>query len=120
MAESSILPQIPSEKLNKAQMLKDRGNQEFKNGEWREAAKCYHHSLMYAKGVISESTIDPSLMFILRGRDGQSSSVLESEKAEANQLILALSNNLAVCMLKQEQWNKVIKHCATVCYQWRW
>lgn len=83
-------------KLAEAASLKDKGAAHFKEGEWKEAAKCYHHGLMYTKGVLSYQFLDPMMgMLASNISTVQQVPPTEDEKKDAKALNIILLNNIA-------------------------
>ena len=95
---TSQLPQSHTEKLSQAYKLKEEGNQLFKEEEWKRAAKKYHFSLMYVKGLLETLPNDPMLKMLLSKNVTQTEpqpEITPQEKEDATKLLITLSNNLA-------------------------
>ena len=71
--------------------MKDDGNTAFKAGNYRTAIKKYHHALMYTKAVVTQG----NLSFIPGLEQVAMHAATDKEKAEATELTLTVSNNLA-------------------------
>ena len=85
----SPLPESAVEKIAKAHELKQEGNSLFKAGQLRRAMRKYHHGLLYVKGVVNQVPGLPAVERLVRVKASP------AEEEEANELIGALSNNLA-------------------------
>lgn len=87
-----------ADKITSAQELKQEGNCFFKSGEWKKAIRKYHHALMYAKGVVDKFDSIPGLR--------HKEKATPEEESSANELIAALSNNLAGMRSRTKaRWN---------------
>ena len=83
-------------KLAEAASLKDKGAAHFKDGEWKEAAKCYHHGLMYTKGVLSSQFLDQMIgMLASNISTAHQTPPTENEKKDAKAMNITLLNNIA-------------------------
>ena len=84
------LPITVARRIAKAQELKQEGNAFFKQQEWKKAIRKYHHAIMYAKGIIDKFDLIPGLE-----RAGGRLKPTDEETKTANELMAAVSNNLA-------------------------
>ncbi|KAI6654919.1 Tetratricopeptide repeat protein 9C-like [Oopsacas minuta] len=95
-----------SEKIEKAVALKEDGNQHFKSGDYKDAVKKYNYALLYLKGLGEDPTSQ-----IVPGVKSQS--LTKSQKETRNKTLFACYNNLSGCMLKEERWDRVIRHATS-------
>ena len=93
--EPTGLPKTAAEKLIKAKQLKEEGNELFKAEQWKPAAKKYHYSLMYARGLLDTFTHGNFLTNLLMTKKEEGCQVTPEQKEDAMKLLVALSNNLA-------------------------
>ena len=89
VAVGEKLPEKISDKLVKAEQLKEEGNEFFKERSWKKAIKKYHHGLMYVKGILDRFDAIPGLY------ESRRVPPTTEEKAAANVILASLSNNLA-------------------------
>lgn len=89
VAMGEKLPEKNPDKIGRAQELKQEGNRFFKEGEWRKAMRKYHYGLLHVRGVLEVVDI-PGLSEHMRRPKPT-----PEERAEAQELSVSLSNNLA-------------------------
>ena len=75
------------EKLQKAQSLKDEGNEFFKQKDYKNAMKKYHRALLHVKGL----TDQPEMLGILPREDN----ISEELKAIIEKITCSIYNNLS-------------------------
>jgi len=92
-----------NEKLEKAGEEKELGNGFFKEGNLRKAIKKYHIALMYIKDLEKPSPFDK-----LAGIEPKK--VTDSELHGIKSLRSVCYNNLSACLLKSEEYQKVIEY----------
>jgi tetratricopeptide (TPR) repeat protein len=110
VAVGDKLAQKSADKIAKARELKNDGNTAFNAGNYRTAIKKYHHALMYTKAVVTQGDLSviPGLEQLTKHK------ATDEEKAEATELSLTVSNNLAACFLSTEKWEKVVEYASKV------
>ena len=85
--------------------LKDEGNQHFKTGDYPKAIAAYHQIFMYVHGYSVGSSGSA-------GMPGQTSVPVSAEEmAQIKELKLTHFNNLAMCHLKKDNWQKAHTNC---------
>ncbi|RDD47487.1 Tetratricopeptide repeat protein 9A [Trichoplax sp. H2] len=100
------------DKIKLANDHKDTGNDAFKNGDFTSAIRSYHHALLCVKGILSKSTMKELGMLVGdNAAQHRANSKEEQIKEEAQSIKLSLHNNLAVCLIKQNKWERAISHC---------
>lgn len=78
--------------MSAAEELKERGNEFYKDGDWRRAGKKYHAALLYIKAVRDR----PDDISALVGADVSKATPPTKEETErADLLFIKVSNNLA-------------------------
>ncbi|XP_055879244.1 tetratricopeptide repeat protein 9C-like [Biomphalaria glabrata] len=112
MAENTGFVISDTEKLLKAREYKDRGNEDYKKGNFRKAAGSYHRALLYLKGLSSNC---PDLLSSLSGlpKNKGKSPMTQDLMDDARSLTCDCHNNLAACMLKASapKYERIIEHC---------
>jgi len=105
-----------TEKLEKARMYKQKGNDFFKQQQLKKAIQSYHSGLLYMKGINHDFL--PSTNKILDPMAATRAPVVVSEedKIHVQQLTADLQNNLAACLLKQDpvKYERVVDCCKQV------
>jgi len=86
-------PASSSQKLASAIQEKEKGNEYFKNGEFKRALEYYHRSLMYITGLFNLS---------------------KQEQEEVKVLQKTCNLNMAAVYLKNEHYDKCITSCTKV------
>jgi tetratricopeptide (TPR) repeat protein len=87
-------------KLAKANELKTRGNELFKAGEFRKAAKEYRYVFAYVNGLVSSSDAQ------MRAYAKQEDMLAEADVKAVDELKRAAYSNLAACYLKLGEFAK--------------
>ena len=93
------------DKLEKATALKEEGNERFKSGDYKAAMRLYHHALLHVKGLEKDAS-----GHVLPGM--KSRTLTKSQRAKQLQTQLTCYNNLSVCLLKQERWDRVVTYAS--------
>lgn len=94
-----------NQKMCKAEEEKQAGNKFFKGGNFKKATKKYHFALMYLKDVENPSPLEK----MSGGGDGKPK-VSEKELIIIKNLRSICYNNLAACLSKTGNFDKVIEY----------
>eukprot|EP00794_Sanderia_malayensis_P020152 gene20152-22126_t len=94
------------DKIKKAYLLKNEGSEHFKASNYQNAIRKYHHALLHVKGLDQGELKN---MMMLSSNNTQSLLSEESKKS-IQELHLICYNNLAACLLKRENFQKVIEY----------
>lgn len=78
------------EKIQRAAVLKAKGNEYFKKKEYRNAMKCYHKALLHVKGLVDQPTFA-----VITGVDFFEKEISDDDKEEIYQVQFSCYNNLA-------------------------
>lgn len=96
---------MQTENIAKALDLKEKGNQAFKNGDYKVAMTAYHEIYMFVHGF-SEGSSGAML-------PGQTTKPVSSEEmAQIHELKLAHFSNLAMCHMKIGNTPKALANCS--------
>lgn len=100
-----------AEKLDKIKQYKEKGNVAYKEGNYKKAAGKYYRAILYIKGLSSNC---PD-MANLTGMPGQPAEEKMTPEVmiESKKLTCDCYNNLAACMLKEEdpKYERIVEHC---------
>ncbi len=83
------IPATIEGRLALAHTLKEEGNEFFRQKEWKKAAKKYHYTLLYCKGVVDKLDFIPGLAATGRLR------ATREQETEGSELLASVYNNLA-------------------------
>ncbi|KAK3750014.1 hypothetical protein QZH41_008662, partial [Actinostola sp. cb2023] len=97
------------EKLQQAIVLKDEGNAFYKQNDFKNAMKKYHHALLFVKGLAVEQPFKHILFY-----DNGEGEVTEEFKQKAQHTESICYNNLAACHIAGSRWPKVVDYCSKV------
>jgi len=92
--------------IRQALEFKEQGNAAFKAGDYKKAVSNYHKMGMYVK-TLDTAGQDPSGMGIGKGKE-----ISDEDKAKVRELKLSHHLNLAMCLMKLENWDKAITNCS--------
>ncbi|XP_071161477.1 tetratricopeptide repeat protein 9C-like [Mytilus edulis] len=111
--ESSEKPKLVSdkEKIETAERFKKEGNEQYKAKNYKVAIGKYHRAIIQLKAVGQNRNIGN-----LMGLSADSTDIPTEVKDRTNTLKADCYNNLAACMLQQEEpsYEKIVEHCNNV------
>ncbi|KAJ3012475.1 UNVERIFIED_CONTAM: hypothetical protein HDU68_001173 [Siphonaria sp. JEL0065] len=95
-----------AQKIVKGKDLKEQGNAEFKTAgvdasKLQKAMRLYHESINYLSGLDSSQ-------FTAMMPGAKTEKLLDTQKAEIDDTVVACYNNMAACQVKLQRWDRVI------------
>eukprot|EP01103_Thecamoeba_quadrilineata_P003932 TRINITY_DN13665_c0_g1_i1.p2 TRINITY_DN13665_c0_g1~~TRINITY_DN13665_c0_g1_i1.p2 ORF type:complete len:185 (-),score=46.26 TRINITY_DN13665_c0_g1_i1:618-1148(-) len=103
--ETNTKLKTPRERIEIIQKYKQTGNEAFKVGDYKKAFQNYHFAIMYTKSVFEK----PQTMIPV-----QSEKLNEEDLKEFKSLHAAITLNMALIHIKQENFDKALKECDQV------
>lgn len=104
------------EKYSSALDFKNKGNEEFKKKEFKRAVGYYHRALLFIRGIDQHAAEVPKLLASedrVNLREERLRQLNDGLLDEVKQLKADCYNNLAACLLKEEnvEPDRVLKYC---------
>ncbi|XP_078000979.1 tetratricopeptide repeat protein 9C-like [Glandiceps talaboti] len=113
----------PEDYFTKAEDFKMKGNQCYKNKEYKSAIGKYHRGLLYLKGIESNKDLQllqQNMGFLEQSQTGRQQSEMSEElKKRVKSVEADLYNNLAACLLQvpDPNYEKILHYCNCVLSQ---
>jgi FK506-binding protein 4/5 len=109
--DSTALKDKDVQTLRSIKDCREGGNVLFREGKFREAMKKYHHANLYLKCFQ-----DNPMGFVVSRPDQVTSmsNLPEKVQVEIQSLTVLVTNNMAACALKLQNWESALRHTAAV------
>jgi len=103
------------EKLDIANRYKEEGNALYKKKEFKQAIGKYSRATLYLKGIDTDLHGTPAFLQAASVNPDQKNCITKEQEKQCIQLNISVHNNLAMCMLQQDNSNfERVKHLAEV------
>nr|KAF6468493.1 tetratricopeptide repeat domain 9C [Rousettus aegyptiacus] len=90
---------VMEKRLQEAQLYKEKGNQRYREGKYRDAVSRYHRALLQLRGL------DPSLPSPIPNLGPQGPALTPEQENTLHTIQTDCYNNLAACLLQMEPVN---------------
>lgn len=100
------------DKIAEAQKDRQEGNELFKKGQYRKAARCYNQVPSSIVFVVIELNVNQALSYF-----NSLYHLTADEEKQVGEAKLPLYLNLSVCNLKLDEISKAIKHAEKVFFE---